>query len=600
VLAIVAAVFAVWSLLIAITGGIRFELGPVRISSRNPVRPAFLALVLAAIVWRFGFQEWLGIQVRRLDARARVIQSVVVGLAAAGVLAVGVVYGVRAAGGSDPQGYVSQSWLWLQGNLRLDHRFSQAMPWPDAPGSFAPLGYRTRDGEWLVPTYAPGLPLLMAGGRLFSPCGPYLVTVICGALLVVLTYLLGRKYFSGGAGLVAALATASAPAILYMALFPMADLPSATFWIAALVVAGPSSIGRAVATGSLAGVAVAIRPNLVPLAVFPWLLCLIRCRTVRSAVSPTLTYTAGILPFVLLVAWVNNHLYGSPFESGYGPLAPGFALEYGLRNIARYPLWWLQSQGVLACIFVLAILRRHTPHRREAVVLMAYGVSVFLAYLFYIPFDAWWFLRFLIPALPLAFLFGADVIEWATARLGGGARFAALLAFTIATVAHTVNFTRQVGVFQPGEAEQKYVDAGLFVDRVTPPEAVVVSMQHSGSIRYYSGRLTLRYDSLDPVWLDRAIATLEQNGRPVYLLLDEWEELPFRKRFAGQRALGALDAGPAAESRGGGLRFYAMNGAPLALTSRRIPHVSRFRCPDISPGFSTAGRPASVVTSYRP
>jgi hypothetical protein len=30
-------------------------------------------------------------------------------------------------------------------------------------------------------------------------------------------------------------------------------------------------------------------------------------------------------------------------------------------------------------------------------------------------------------------------------------------------------------------------------------------MQHSGNIRLYSGRPTIRYDSLDPAWLDRAI-----------------------------------------------------------------------------------------------
>ena len=232
VVAIAAAVLAVWSLSIAITGGIRFELGPVRISSRNPVRPALLAIALAAVAWRFGLRVWLEILARRLEAMGGALQPAAVGILAAAVLAVGMVYGVRAAGGADPQGYVSQSSLWLQGHLRIDHRFSQQMPWPDAPGTFAPLGYRTRNGDVLVPTYAPGLPLLMAATRLFSACGPYLVSVVCGALLVVFTYLLGRKYFSAAAGLVAAVMTATSPTVLYMSLAPMADLPSATFWLA--------------------------------------------------------------------------------------------------------------------------------------------------------------------------------------------------------------------------------------------------------------------------------------------------------------------------------------------------------------------------------
>src|SRR4030095_7942731 len=167
-----------------------------------------------------------------------------------------------------------------------------------------------------------------------------------------------------------------------------------------------------------------------------------------------------------------------------------------------------------------------------AVVLIGFGVAVFLAYLFYIPFDAWWFLRFLLPVMPLAFLFCADVIEWATSRFQRATRFAVLSAFTIASAAHTVNFSREVSILQSADEEQRYVDAGVFIDRATPPDAVVLSMQHSGSIRYYSGPLTLSCDSLDPAWLDRAVVTLETLRRPVYVLLDEWEEAPFRTRFA--------------------------------------------------------------------
>ena len=599
-LAIVAGVLGLWALLIAITGGVFFELGPVRISSRNPVRPAVLAIVLAAIAWRVGLGIWLETAARPLEAFSGILQRAAVAVLAAGLLVIGFAYGVRAAGGSDPQGYVSQSSLWLQGHLRLDHRFSRQVPWPDGPGTFAPLGYRTRDGQVLVPTYAPGLPLLMAATRLFSVSGPYFVSVICGAALVVLTYLLGRKYFSPGAAVVAAALTASAPTVVFMSLWPMADLPSATFWIAAFVVAGPSSRWRALAAGVLAGIAVAIRPNLVLLTIFPWLLCVIRSQAVRPAVLPTLLYAAGVFPFVALVAWVNNYLYGSPFESGYGPLSPGFTYDNAFRNLKNYPLWWLESQSVLAFIFVFAAFKHHTSHTREAIVLMAFSAAVFLAYLFYIPFDVWWFLRFLIPAMPLAFLFCADALDSLTTRLPQALRFATLSAFTIAMMAYTVNFSRQQAVLNPGEGEQKYVDAGVFIDRATPPGAIVLSMQHSGSIRYYSGRLTFRYDSLDPEWLDRAIATLEQMGRPVYLLLDEWEVAPFRARFTGQRILAQLDAEPVATGRGGTPKFYALNNAPILVTSKRIPHVSRFDCPDISPGFVTAGRPTDGAASHGP
>jgi hypothetical protein len=276
--------------------------------------------------------------------------------------------------------------------------------------------------------------------------------------------------------------------------------------------------------------------------------------------------------------------------SGYGNLAPGFALGHARINLARYPGWWLESQGVLAFLFLISLLRLHTPHRRDAYVLIGFAGAVFLSYLFYLPFEPWWFLRFLLPAVPLAFLFCADAIQWATSQLTLTARTAALLVFTIASLVHALNFQRPAVLAEVGDGEQKYADIGVFVDRVTPPHAVVIAMQHSGSIRYYSGRLTLRFDLLDPEWLDRAIEALEQAGRPVYLFLEDWEVTDFRKRFASQRSLSQLDHVPAATGRGGVLRFYRVNDAPFEQASPRIPGTSRFECRDVSPGFTTAGQ----------
>jgi hypothetical protein len=587
---IVAGVLTAWAILVAITGGIRYELGPLRISSRNPVRPALVALLLAALAWRLGYEAWLDARVRSLAGSATAIQRALVVAAAAGLLAIGIVYGVRAAGGSDSQGYVSQSALWRQGHVKLDHRFPAAMPWPDAPGTFAPLGYRTLDGLELVPTYSPGLPVLMAASRLVSWSGPYLIGSLSGALLVVCTYLLGRKYLSAGLGAVAAVLTAASPTVLFMSMNPMADVPAAAFWLAALAAAGPSG-GRAALAGVLAGTAIAIRPNLVPLALFPWLLCVMRSSAVPSIVNRTAAFGTSVLPGIALVMWTNNHLYGSPLESGYGPLGGAFELGHFGANLARYPAWWLESQGVLGFAFAAGVIRRHPRHQREVAVLVAFAAAVVLLYLFYIPFDAWWFLRFLVPAIPIALLFCVNAVEWAAARLPPAPRCAALVAFACLMLGHAVTFNRQIAVLDTGDGEQKYVDAGVYVDRVTPPGSVILSMQHSGSIRYYSGRLTLRYDALEPGWLDRAIETLESHGRPVYLLIDEWEEPDVRKRFAGQRAMLKLET-PAATGRAGKLRFYALGNAPFNEASPRIPRISRFEPHDVSPGFSTAGAPA--------
>ena len=69
------------------------------------------------------------------------------------------------------------------------------MPWPHADYTFAPLGYRASlEGGGIAPTYAPGLPILMALLIYpFGECGPYLVVPLLGALLVWVTYKIGER-----------------------------------------------------------------------------------------------------------------------------------------------------------------------------------------------------------------------------------------------------------------------------------------------------------------------------------------------------------------------------------------------------------------------
>jgi hypothetical protein len=112
-------------------------------------------------------------------------------------------------------------------------------------------------------------------------------------------------------------------------------------------------------------------------------------------------------------------------------------------------------------------------------------------------------------------------------------------------------------------------------------------------VRFYSGRLTLRYDLLEPDWLDRSLDTLKQFGFEPYALLEDWEEAKFRERFRGQRTVRLLDSPPMAVRRTGSneLRLFQLGSA----AERReglpddIPMTSRFACIKPSPGFWGAG-----------
>jgi hypothetical protein len=73
------------------------------------------------------------------------------------------------------------------------------------------------------------------------------------------------------------------------------------------------------------------------------------------------------------------------------------------------------------------------------------------------------------------------------------------------------------------------------VDR-TPANAVVLAALHSGSVDYYSDRLTLRWDVMPPDDLRPLLGAIRARGQRVYLVLDEnYEVDTFRRRFLDGR-----------------------------------------------------------------
>ena len=591
VLIALASLSGTWAIAALVTGGFRLQLGGLTVSSRNPVRPAVAALCLAGLAWLLDSRRTSASADVVLSSLSGVPRRLIVVVAALGLLVTGVAYGGRAAAGADASGYLSQSILWLRGDLSIEQPFVAQMPWPDADWTFTPLGYRPGPGHVIVPTYTPGLPLLLAGTRLISSSAPYYVVPVCGALLVLFTWMLGRRVFGEMTAVSGAVLVAASPVVLLWSLATMSDIPVAMFWIAALLTADTARLKGAAAAGVLSGVAVVIRPNLAPLALFPMLLSAAhgggswrifgRCAILASAVAP----------FAVFVGLVNHSLYGSALTSGYGTVASIYSPRHLPANLLRYPAWWWAAHGAVGCLFVAGLFKRHAPETRMRVhVLTAFAGAVVVAYLFYLPFDHWGYLRFLLPALPIAMLLSADALVWLSSRLGVAASVCGVAAVTVLAVMHGVHRARWDGFFVNADADQRYADAGVYIDSMTPPRAVVLAMQHSGSVRFYSGRATLRYDLLDPAWLDRAIDHLEVLGFRTYALLEDWEEEVFRQRF-GREAARALGGGPLAVRRtaGGELRLFALRDRSIrrGAASPPMPRTSRFDSIQPSPRFAS-------------
>jgi len=531
-----------WTVAVLTTGGAAFSFGGVRFVSRDWARPAAAAVALIAVGYAaFG---------RRFDdefeafAHGATRAAPIVGVAAAaGATAAALLWGTFAAAGTDASGYVSQAALWRSGRVTMDQPFVARFEWPDADAAFAPLGYDAApEAHAIVPAYPPGLPLLMAAAQIAGgACAAYIVVPIAAGTAVWFCYLLGRRARSPAAGAMAALLLACSPAFVYHALVPMSDVPAAACWTAALaVVAARSSrsgeLSATAAAGCWAAVALLTRPNLVllALAVAPFA---VWRGDAADRWRPRLIAFAG--PLVLAGAafgWINLQRYGSPLRSGYGDMRTAFAASHVASNLAHWTGWLTATETPLIALAAVgvaaALVAAAAPlSRRSAALIAATTLAVTLSYVGYTPFDEWSYLRFLLPAFPPVLVAMAAAILWTRTWLPPAVGVTAVFVVVAGLAGHGVGYLAAAGAGSLRNEARRYVAVARFVIEQTPRNAVYISLQHTGSLRYYSGRPVIRFDRLR-VGLDRALADLQQAGWRPYVVLEDWEETQFKQQFA--------------------------------------------------------------------
>ncbi len=464
------------------------------------------------------------------------------------VVMAGILRGSGIAGGADSYGYISQADLWLKGESRILQPTARSVPWPEGQWTFSPIGYRpapSRDA--IVPIYSPGFPLIMAALMFVGVhCAAKVVVPITAGILVAVTYAIGRRAGSDQLGAAAAWLLATSPIVLYTLMSPMSDMPAAAFW--ALSVYGCLHGSKAGATlgGAAAAIAILIRPNLVPVALFIALWLALRDRrlpTLRAHLARTILFAIPVALGCLAVAAINQELYGSPTSSGYGNPRTLFSPNRIGPNIFRYGSWLIETQTPLAVLGLLALWVPSLSFAKERVemegrsLLAIMSLTVVGCYLVYQVFDAWWYLRFLLPCWPALCVGGARVLAGPSGLAFN--RTAKILLFGVGV--YGLWYAYAAGAFDIGRGEQRYVTVARLVRNATPPNSVIIATQHSGSVRYYGERMTLRYEVLSERWLDGTIAWLQKRGIHTYILLDDWEHDLFKKKFAGKNVLGRLD-----------------------------------------------------------
>jgi len=549
-----------WTLALVLTGGLAFQLGSLLLSSRHALNPAILAVLSAVAAFKLATRDE-----QRREWPSLVSSTIAVGAVVA-IVWFGLSKGLFVAAASDAYGYVSQADLWAHGDVIVQQPWAREMTWPNAANALAPLGYRPHrpaaHGTDIVPIYAPGVPILMAAFKLVGGArAVYYVVPLLGGLAVWITFLMGRRLAGPFVGAAAAVLLATSPTFLFEVTAPASDVAATFWWTLALFALMVDSRSAALGAGAATGMAILTRPNVAPLALVlaaPAIVRIIRASSAqdrRHSMMVLLWFAAGSLPACALIGLLNRELYGSPLSSGYGSLADLYAWSHAWTNVAHYLRWLIETQTI---VVVFALAAPFVVPRATALLWLGSIVAIFGLYLFYLPFDDWWYLRFLMPMFPALFVLTTVVLL----RVVTAGRVLLATVIVTALAWHGVSLAADRGASQVWEAEQRYAEAGAYVAAALPARAALLSMQHSGSARFYSGRITVRYDFIGRNDLDRVLDDLKRLGYQPFFLLDVAEEADFRSRFSGGSSLGALDWAPKTTIHRGSVRIYDPSDRP--------------------------------------
>ena len=435
-------------------------------------------------------------------------------------------YNTFAAGGSDASGYLNAAHLISEGRLKVRVKPLDTLGLDDSWRQvFVPLGFAwAPQPKTIAPSYPLGYPLHMvpfgvAGGWKHAP---FYVTPLLALLTLIVTYQLAREIsLSQELSVAASALLAVAPSMFNQAVQPMSDV-IAMFWCTLTVlcaIRGERSARWAAACGAVFAMSVWVRPsNLLLMLAIGFAM---RWRIPRLAIA-----VAAALPFAIALMAVNRYMYGSGLVTGYGGVGGmlSWSLPCGLHHLK-----WLaitMTPFVFPGGLLLGFDRRVAIAHRLA--LLSWFISFLVFYSIYPICDAWWYLRFLVPAFP-AILIGAvavmrDFVAWPRARY-------AMIAIVFITGIIVCRHYR-LGSVHTGEAT--YPNAIHWAKKQLPPNAIVATMQFSGAYYFYAGELPARYDQLDANRFAEIRAYTGVAGLKWYALVFDWEEKDLFAKMPGR------------------------------------------------------------------
>ena len=439
-------------------------------------------------------------------------------------------------GGSDNSGYFNEALVLSRGQFHAPMRTLAGVPAAEVPYLYAPLGFKPSANAQLVPTYPPGLPLLLVPmARIigWEHAGDALLLIHSLAGLV-LVFALGRicglpEWWA----LAGAAVMAASPLYLITSLQALSDVPAAV-WATAAVVAALKSrtqAGWALVSGLCISMGFLIRPNnfLIALPVL-----------IAVGISPRrlILGALGVLPGIAAWLSLNHFAYGDALQSGYGAIFNEFHSSLIAGTLGFYARWLpLLLSPIVFIAPAIAALYRLVP--RISAVLLSWAVAYlafFSAYRW--THEQWWFLRFLLPAAPALIVAGLIVAHfWFVAvrdRYPEIVRRFLPLVLLVAAISVEV---RGSGKWKEastiGHGERKYGRVSAWLVAHVADNSVIITSQASGALFYFTPFTLLRYEDMNSSVSQRVAGTLTAEKRPLYAALFPFE-LDALKKMPGK------------------------------------------------------------------
>ncbi len=456
------------------------------------------------------------------------------------------------AGSSDASGYLNNARLLLDGKLSTPVRVPEGLTADILPREhLLPLGFRLDAAQHnLLPTYPIGLPLHFAAAGLFIGLEPAatLIGVVSALAFVLLLYLTGREFgVSPDWSTALAVLAALSPLTLHYALQPMSDLVAACWALGAMLCALRSQrhAGWAAGAGAAIALAVLVRPTNV-------LLLLPVAIALQPSVRTWTAFALGGLPGALFLGGYNHALYGSYFTSGYGDVSGLFAARHLPPTLWHFAIW-VPVVATPLLLAALALPWLKTDWRKKGILLAWAGPLLFF-YAAYEPTqETWWYLRFILPALPALGIAAALALQqirypsWFLASRvlpadatpdqvarGRTMRLPFTVLLFLAAVGWLLTWDRDLRVTQIELDDRAYRLTGRWVAEQLPPEAVLVAYQVSGALLYYTNQPFIIPNNLTAQDNTRLNAWLSERQRVLYAALYPHEESIVRQQMPGR------------------------------------------------------------------